>query len=296
MQLCGLRLAWAALALAVAGCATPGPMVTEDVGAIRSGIAAVRQQSQTSFTAANSLVRQQAVDRKVHSPDLILRQSDFPTPVTAEAAQQWSAAFDLLDAYAGALQNLVDPQRAQDAGAAIGQLGESLNGPTIRAGIPPSIASVFQTFGSALVQAKAEASATAVMRKTDPAFADLVGRMAGAVGRGTHQPGSLYDTVESAWNDSLLPGLENRYRALSPADEAGRRDAIGAYLDAMAARDAQLTQLGQLSQSLLALGEAHAAAARGRPGDALFWIKRIEAQLDEIKGRTAAAGKTGNSP
>jgi hypothetical protein len=298
MQLFGLRQIWAAgilsLALAVAGCATPGPMLTEDVGAIRTGIAAVRQQSQTSFTAANTLVRQQAVDRKVRSPDLILRQSDFPTPVTAEAAQQWSTAFDLLDAYAAALQNLVDPQRAQDAGAAIGQLGDSLNGPTIRAGIPPSITGVFQAFGSALVQAKAEASATAVMRRTDPAFADLVGKMASAVGR-AHEAGSLYDTVESAWNDSLLPGLENGYRNLSPTDEAGRRQAIQAYLDAMAARDAQLTQLGQLSQSLLALGEAHAAAARGRPGDALFWIKRIDAQLDAIRSRAASTGKTGGS-
>ncbi|MEA3002902.1 MAG: hypothetical protein QOH81_1690 [Sphingomonadales bacterium] len=295
MQLFGLRPIWAALALAVAGCATPGPMVTEDVGAIRTGIAAVRQQSQASFTAANSLVRQQAVDRKVHSPELILRQSDFPTPVTAAAAQQWSSAFDLLDAYAAALQSLVDPQRAQGAGEAIGQLGDSLNGPTIRAGIPPSISGAFQAFGSALVQAKAEASATAVMRKTDPAFADLIGRMATAVGRGTHEPGSLYDTVESAWNDSLLPGLENGYRHLSPTDESGRRQAIQAYLDAMAARDAQLTQLGQLSQSLLALGEAHAAAARGRPGDALFWIKRIDAQLDAIRSRAASTGKTGGS-
>jgi hypothetical protein len=293
MRLSELRLAYMGLVLAAAGCATPGPVVTEDVGAIRSAIAAVRQQSQASFTAANGLVREQAVDRKVRSPELILRQSDFPTPVTAEAAQQWSDAFDLLDSYAAALQSLVDPQRAQDAGAAIGQLGESLNGPTVRAAIPASVSGVFQAFGSALVQARAERSATAIMRRTDPAFAELIGRMAGAIGR-AHEPGSLYDVVESAWNDSVLPGLENRYKALSPSDEAGRRQAIQAYLDAIAARDAQLTQLGEVSQSLLALGEAHAAAARGRPGDALFWIKRIEAQLDEIKGKTGNAGKTGN--
>jgi hypothetical protein len=225
---------------------------------------------------------------------LILRQEDFPTPVTAAAAQQWSAAFDLLDAYAAALQNLVDPRHAQDTGTAIGQLGESLNGPTLKAGIPPSITAVFQSFGAALVQARAEAGASAVMRRTDPAFAQLVGRMASAVGHGNHEPGSLYDAVESAWNDSVLPGLENRYKALSPSDETGRRQAIGAYLDAIAARDAQLTQLGQLAQSLLALGEAHAAAARGRPGDALFWIKRIDAQLDQIKSQKSGAAATGS--
>jgi hypothetical protein len=293
MRLSRLRLAFLGLALAAAGCATPGPVLTEDVGAIRSGIAAVRQQSQTSFTAANSLVREQAIDRKVRSPDLILRQSDFPTPVTAEAAQQWSDAFDLLDSYAAALQSLVDPQHAQDASAAIGQLGESLNGPTVRAGIPASVSGVFQAFGAALVQARAEKSATAIMRRTDPAFALVIGQMANAIGRG-HAPGSLYDTVESAWNDSVLPGLENRYRALSPTDEAGRRQAIQAYLDAIAARDAQLTQLGQVSQSLLALSEAHGAAARGRPGDALFWIKRIEAQLDAIRHPASDAAKTGS--
>jgi hypothetical protein len=294
MRLFGLRPVFAAFALALAGCATPGPVVSDDMGALRSGIAAVRQQSQVSFTAANNLVREQAVDRKVRSPELILRQEDFPTPVTAAAAQQWSTAFDLLDNYAAALQDLVDPQHAQDAGAAIGQLGDSLNGPTVKAGIPPVITGVFQAFGAALVQARAEAGAAAVMRRTDPAFAQLVGRMASAVGHGSHEPGSLYDAVESAWNDSVLPGLENRYKALSPGDETGRRQAIGAYLDAIAARDAQLTQLGQLAQSLLALGEAHAAAARGRPGDALFWIKRIDAQLDDIKSQKSAAGTTGS--
>jgi hypothetical protein len=57
----------------------------------------------------------------------------------------------------------------------------------------------------------------------------------------------------------------------------------------MADRDAQLRDLDGLRSSLLALGEAHSAAAKGSPGDALFWVERIGGWLDDIKRRTQAA-------
>jgi hypothetical protein len=276
-------------ALLLSACGTPGTVISADAGALRAGVAAARQQSQDDFAAANKLIRDRSVEWKVAQPSAILRQSDFPTAVTPQAAQQWSAAFDVLDSYAAALQSLVDPKNAAATGDAIGQLGQALNGGTLKAGLPQPVVAVFQTFGEALVQARAEKEATAVMRRTDAAFNQVVGQMAAAVGR-PGAPGSLYDSVDAAWNGSVLPQLENRYTTISPTDTDSRRQLITSYFQAMDARDAQLGQLGQLSQALIALGQAHSAAARGKPGDALFWIQRIGGWADAVRTRAAAGG------
>ncbi|MFL6863427.1 MAG: hypothetical protein ACJ8DZ_10535 [Allosphingosinicella sp.] len=283
-------------ALLLAGCATPGTAISADAGALRVGVAAARQQSQDQFAAANKLIRDRSVEWKVAQPSQILRQSDFPAAVTPEAAQQWSAAFDVLDSYAAALQGLVDPKNATATGDAIGELGQALNGGTLKAGLPPSVVAVFQTFGEALVQARAEKEATAVMRHTDAAFNQVVGRMAAAVGRPSDAPGSLYDSVETAWNASVLPQLENRYAAIPASEADSRRQLLTEYLQAIDARDAQLGQLGQLSEALIALGQAHAAAARGKPGDALFWIQRIGGWADSVRTRTAAGAAGTETP
>jgi hypothetical protein len=274
--------ALAALTLLASGCATPGPLLTENVGAIRSGVAAAHQQAKTSFTAANQVAREQAVERKLRLPSAILRESDFPSAVPADAAAQWDGAFDILDSYAAALQSLVDPKRAAETSSAIGALGESLNAPNINARIPGALTGVFQTLGGALVQARAERQAIAVMRVTDPAFNEVVGQMASAIGQPT-EPGSLANTIWSQWQNSVLPLLETEYQSVPPTDASGRRDVIDAYLAALGQRDAQLGELMLLRQSLLALGEAHRAASNGKPGDALFWIGRINGWADEVR-------------
>jgi hypothetical protein len=279
-----------AAGLLLSACATPGPVITADAGALRTGIAAARQQSEDQFAAANKLIRDRSVEWKVAQPSQILRQSDFPAAVPAQAAQQWSAAFDVLDSYAAALQSLVDPKNAAATGDAIGELGQELHDGTLKAGLPGPVAAVVQTFGEALIQARAEKEATAVMRRTDAAFNQVVGQMAIAIGRRSHEPGSLYESVDAAWNASVLPQLENQYAALPPGDDGARRQVLTAYLQAMDARDAQLAQLGQLSQSLLELGQAHSAAARGKPGDAMFWIQRIGGWADALRTRAAADG------
>jgi hypothetical protein len=142
--------------------------------------------------------------------------------------------------------------------------------------------------GSALLQARSERKATAVMRQTDGAFNAVVGDMAKAIGTGGSDVGSLQNSVFSSWENSVLTKIEDDYAALQPTDQANRRATIQRYLDAMNARDKQLADLSQLRQSLLALGEAHSAAARGEPGDALFWVKRVNDWLDEMKARTKA--------
>lgn len=284
----GLKAAAAAALLLVAGCATPGPILNENVGALRSGIGAASQQSQLAFDAANKLAREQSVNAKVADPRRTLDPGDFPLPAPPEGTAKWAQAFSILDSYGAALQSLVDPKRSQAGGDALQALGTTLNGPTLAAGIPPSLTAAFSTLGSALLQARSESKATAVMRQTDGAFNAVVNDMATAIGTSGTDAGSLQNSVASSWNRSVLTKIEDDYAALAPTDQAGRRAVIQRYLDAMNARDKQLASLSQLRQSLLALGEAHSAAARGDPGNALFWVQRINGWLDEMKARTDA--------
>lgn len=282
------KAAAAAVLLLVAGCATPGPILNENVGALRSGIGAASQQSQIAFDAANKLAREQSVNAKVADPARTLNPGDFPLPAPPEGTAQWAQAFAILDSYGAALQSLVDPKRSQAGGDALQALGTTLNGPTLAAGIPASLTAAFSTLGSALLQARSEGKATAVMRRTDGAFNQVVNDMATAIGTSGTEDGSLQNSVASSWNRSVLTRIEDDYAALAPTDQAGRRAVIQRYLDAMNARDKQLASLSQLRQSLLALGEAHSAAARGEPGDALFWVQRVNGWLDEMKKRTEA--------
>lgn len=279
----------AMLSVALAACATPAPILTDDVAGIRTGITAARQQAKDSFASADALAREQAVERKVRLPDQILREEDFPEPVPAAAAAKWDNAFDILDQYAAALQNLVDEKRSQQTGDTIASLGKALNDSTVlKAKVPAALTGIFSTFGEALVQASAERKATDIMRATDPTFHVVIGRMADAIGT-PQEPGSLANDVQSQWDNSVLPLLENEYSLIPPADQDHRRKVIEAYTDAMAGRDKQLVDLAQLQRSLVALGEAHSAAAKGKPGDALFWIGRINSWADEIRTRAKAA-------
>ncbi len=281
-------LAAAALAASLVACATPGPALTEDVGAIRSGVVAAREQARLSFEAANKLARDQAVERKVVRAEVTLRESDFPVPVAREDAQAWAAAFDVLDAYGAALQSLVAPERAQATGAGLSELAGQISSGPIHAKIPPSVQAVFATFAQALVQAHAEKTATDVMRRTDPAFHAVVLGMADAIGSDPSQSSSLQFVVAANWTAALSRTADD-YAALPPANAAGRRTLAKQYIAAMDARDGQLGDLSQLASSLRALGDAHAAASQGRPGDALFWVGRINGWLDDVKHRVEAA-------
>lgn len=283
----GFRAILVAIVLFVAGCATPGPILTENVGALRSGIAAANQQSNLAFGAANKLAREQSINAKLTNPSQKLLAKDFPLPAPEAAIDQWGAAFGILDSYAAALQSLVDPKRSAGTGDALQALGTTLNGSSLEAGIPPSLVGAFSAFGAAIVQGASEKKATAVMRKTNFAFNQVVNDMATAIGTSGTDDGSLQNSVYTAWDD-VLSNIQDDYSKLTVDDAPQRRAVIQRYLDALAARDAQLSTLSQLRQSVLALGEAHSAAARGEPGDALFWIQRVNGWLDDAEARTKA--------
>jgi acyl-CoA reductase-like NAD-dependent aldehyde dehydrogenase len=141
---------------------------------------------------------------------------------------------------------------------------------------------VFATFGQALVQAHAEKTAMDVMRKVDPAFTATMAGMADGIGK--DDGSGLRGTVHSNW-DAVLAAIRSAYAETPGTNRDARKRVLQQFLDAMDARDEQLNALEQLRTSLIALGEAHAAAARGNHGEAVFWIDRINGWLDDVKRR-----------
>jgi hypothetical protein len=273
------------LLVGLVACATPGPVLTENVGTIRTGISTAREQSRLAFEGANRVARSQAIDLKVEDTKAVsIGETDFPLAVSQADIDHWAEAFDVLDAYAAALQKLVDPALAQGTGDALQALGDQLqNGKVINAKLPSGIAGTFASFGQALVQARAEKKAIDIMRRTSPQFSAVMSGMADAIG--SDNTSDLRATVHGSWQE-VLGHARTNFGQTSPANREARRQAIQQFVDAMDARDAQDANLGQLRASLIALGEAHAAAARGSHGEALFWIERISSWLDDVRHRT----------
>src|SRR5437899_9973476 len=72
-------VALAILLVGLVACATPGPVLTESVGTLRTGINTAREQSRLAFEAANSIARDQAIERKVDDARAVsIAESDFP--------------------------------------------------------------------------------------------------------------------------------------------------------------------------------------------------------------------------
>jgi hypothetical protein len=279
------RIAIALAVLCLAACATPGPILTANVGAIRTGLTLTQQQATTAFTTTNATARDLDIARAMANPVQNLREADFPLAFAADDIAKWSNAFTALDSYLAAIQGLVDPARAQATADQIDGLAAQLRDGPARLAVPAEASAVFATFAGALVQARAERTATAVMRRVDPAFSAVMGGLADAIG--ADDSSGLRGTARGYWLVKL-GDLRAAYSQLPPTSP-DRRTAILDFIAAMDARDAQLQNLAQLRASVLALGAAHTAAAQGNGGDALFWVGRISNWLDEAKRRAAAA-------
>jgi hypothetical protein len=287
--------------LFVAACATPGPVLTESVGTIRTGLALADEQSNAAMVNANTLSREQSLEFKVTEPETNLREADFIEAVRSEDIRAWDKAFSALDDYLAALQKLVAPERAQETGNQILAVGEALQGSAFRVGVPTGLAEVFAGLGSALVQVQAERKATNVMRQVDPAFQRVVQGMASAIG--ADDSANLRGTVRTNW-ERVLSRLRTRYAAIQPTLERrtgeraltndqieNRRQIANDFVTAIESRDESDASLAQLRASMLALGEAHHSAAQGKPGDALFWIERISAWVQQARERIEAKKK-----
>jgi hypothetical protein len=280
-----VRIAIVFSVLCLAACGTPGPILTTNVGAIRTGLTLTREQATTAFTTTNATARDLDIVRALANPAQNLREADFPLAFAPDDIAKWSNAFTALDSYLAAIQRLVDPARAQETANQLDGLAAQLRNGATGLPLPAEASGFFATFAGALVQARAERTATAVMRRVDPAFSGVMGGLADAIG--ADDSSGLRGTARGYWSVKLgeLRAAYSRLSSTAP----DRRATMLQFLAAMDARDAQLQNLAQLRASVLALGAAHAAAAQGSGGDALFWIGRISNWLDEAKRRTAAA-------
>ena len=276
------------LTLLTSGCATPGPKLSTDLAGLRTGVAATREQARVSIDSANKLAREQAIELKLDSPAVALAESDFPLAVDRADAEAWNAAFGALDAYAATLQSLVDPARGAATGDALATLGQQLNAGPLQAGLPASVSGAFAAFGGVLVQARAERTAAAAMARVDPAFQAVLAAMADGIGADDRAGLRLTGRSNRA---AALSRLRVAYAEKPASDRAGRRAAIGQFLAAADARDAQLANLAGLRMSLLSLGRAHAEIAAGKPVAAEVWIDRAHSILDDVRDRVAEAGK-----
>lgn len=272
------------LILGLGACATPGAMLSTSVGTIRTGMSLADEQAQASFVAANAAARWSAVERKIRLPANSLAESDFPAAVDAQSIEQWRNAFGLLDRYLAGLQGLVGPERAAATGAGLTELGTELGQGVIGAKLPGSSAQMFTMLGSALVQAQADRKAQSVMRRADPAFQQVTAALADAIG--ADDQANLRGTVRVNWNNQLA-GVTLEFARLTVAQPDARTRIVTRYLALIDQRDGDLNRLASLRTSLLALGEAHAAAARGDGGSALYWVGRIASRLEEAKAEIA---------
>lgn len=282
----------------LAACAsTPGPVIVHDATVMRAAVATVRDQTRTAFDATNKVARDQAIDGQVLTAKP-LAEAAFPAAIAPADAAAWADALDILDAYAAGLQRLSGPDQAAATGTALDALGNELATGTTKVAISPGLQGLGVAFGKALVQAHGEAEATAAMRRTDPAFQALVAGMADAIGA-SPAPGTVQFTVKSNW-DAALGLIQAQHQALIPPiakpetlakSEGDRRKLVIQFVADMESRDAQLRQLAQLHDALLAVGQVHAAAAKGKPGDAAFWVTRLSGWADDVKAYAQSAQK-----
>lgn len=281
-------------ACVLTACTTPG-VVSNSAPELYRGVVAADALAADSFADANALARQADVERLLLAaespgPSLpTISEKDFTEIVSPQAAAQWRALFGALTGYAQDLVSLTDPALGGSVGEALTETGNSFNA---LAGNSPELgqaAGLAGVLGSAIVQSAGEKRALDVIRRTDPAFHDLLTGMANAIGA-TPDDG-LSGTVSSSWNNAILQADRTRYGLIprGPASTSARRAAIDAHLKHVAARDESLAQLASLRQSLLALAAAHRAIAQQRDVDARAWIARIEKLADDaaaqLKGK-----------
>lgn len=271
------------------GCATPGPVLTSSVGTLRTGLGTARVQSTEAFDEANRTAVDIDIERVLAGPKPTLIEADFPRAFAAADIARWSNAFGVLDAYLASLQKLVDPTRAKETSDNLDALAKEINGGVLKLDVPAEASGAFSTLAGALVQIKAERSATAIMQRTDPAFKAVMAGMADAIG--SDEKSGLRGTTRAYWQGKLS-NIRADYAEIKGSDaaaQARRRAVVVQFTGAMTERDSAIADLGRLQNSMIALGEAHGAAARGSNGDALFWIGRIADWLDDAKRRTDAA-------
>lgn len=285
----------AAVAAALAGATlAAGCARTTDAGELsRFSEAAgkVREQADAAFDRANALSRQRDVDAFVASRRLGLSDAAFPPLVPQVTVSAWDAALTDLERYGALLADLAGGGRGAATSSAIAGLGRQLADSPAHAAIDPRVGAGFAALAGALVDASAQRSARAVMSETDPSVRRLLSAMAEAVG--TDGATGLQGTVRSNWTASLGSVRDAYAAAAERGDEPRQRALVAEYLAATARRDADLRALASLRASLLALADAHTAAAVGSARTQEAVLQSIDRRLEALRRdvRTLEGGR-----
>lgn len=259
-----------AIVLAMAGCATPQPQA---VSAFRQGVAAANQQTTTVFAEVNSMLREQQLDRAALQPSL--SEDLFVEGLPADSRATWTRAYELIGEYAAAIEALLAPEQRAAVEGELRELGDKLVA-VQKEPLPEGVAGGFVKLGGLLVQIKANEDALSAMRRADPAIQEIFTTMATAIGA-SHEEGVRL-TVWSAWTTTLGgPQVEFLKVQGVPAKRRVAED----YLKLLGQRDSQDELLASLRVSILSLGGAHRAMARG---DALTAQGFIAIVREEYKG------------
>jgi hypothetical protein len=287
MQLrrCGLFPLFACvLALsALVGCSGGLNTVRPDaVVQFSQGVARTQQQAQLAFHDANALAREQSIAFILASNKPGVAEADFTPALDPKAVAAWDSTFAALRSYAGAVAQLLSPDRPKALGDAAVALGTQLKQGKTGVDISPGVATAFAQLGEILVALQAQRDAQAAMKRADPGVRAALTAMADALGE--HDQTGVRGTVWSNWTTRLALGPVKAYSDAARANDAtARRAALDAYAAMLDQRDAHLVSLAGLRQSLLLLADAHTAAANGSPLDAAGVIALIEDQLAETR-------------
>lgn len=264
---------------ALGGCAHT--IQGSDLSRFAEATGKVHAQADTAFIRANGVSRQAAIDLFVSARKPSISERSFPPALSPEDVAGWDQVFFDLERYGALLANLTKGGRGASTGRAVAQLGAELQGGVAKAPITPGVGAGLAALASTLVDARAQAWARSIMLATDPHIRLVLSQMAEAVG-GDRQTG-LQATVWSNWTTNLT-GVQIAYAtATEKGDEGRQRALIGDYVAGIDRRDADLRSLSALHASLLALADAHTAAADGTPQSQAAIIEGIDRRLDDLR-------------
>lgn len=265
------RLLYTLLILVSIGCATPK---LQELPEFRQGVVTANQQTLTAFSDINVMLREQQLDRAINQP--ALNEDLFGEGIPSESVATWMRAFNLMEEYAQKLEILLSDEQREGIEGELRGFGEKLS-TTLEAPLPDGVAAGFVKLGGLLVQIKIGQDALEIMRETDPAIQDIFNTMSSAIGS-THEEG-IRNTVRTSWT-TQLGGLQVEF--LRAGDNLKKKHQVAEkFLNMLNERDANDQLLSSLRISLLSLGNAHAAMAKGERLRASGYIQIVQ---DEYRG------------
>lgn len=294
MSLGAMHIRFGIALLSLAGLMACTTTPSADLAGFGRAATGLQTEVGTSFTEANRLARSAEIDRFVRSGAIGLSERRFPTAVPPEVAAHWRTALGDLARYGSLLASLTEPGRGGVRTDALRQLGVQFNaGSATSTDLDPGISAGFAALAGILVDLRAQDSAREVLRRTDPKVRQLLLAMAEAVG--TSDQAGLRGTVASNWTAALSAYQRTYAVAATEKADARQRQIVTDYLAGVDRRDAQLAALAGLRSSLIALADAHAAAAAGarRPFDQV--VKDIGDRVDRAEATYQAIEKAGEA-